>query len=155
MSRTRRPLEGIRVIEVGQLLAGPFTGTLLAYFGAEVIKVEPPGGDSTRRNGAFVPGESKGYHSLNRGKRSLVVDLQKPGARALMHRLVCDLDIFLVNMRPSVPARLGLDYETLRALKPDLIYVENTGFGDRGRAANWSGSDIVAQAYSGLMAGDG
>ncbi|MGE0227635.1 MAG: CaiB/BaiF CoA transferase family protein [Dehalococcoidia bacterium] len=149
------PFHGIRVLDVTQVVAGPFCGVVLADLGADVIKVEPPGGDSTRRNGAFIPGESKGYHSLNRGKRSLVVDLQNPEARALMHRLVRDVDIFLVNMRPSVPAKLGLDYGTLRAIRPDLIYVENTGFGDRGRAANWSGSDIVAQAYSGLMAGDG
>jgi formyl-CoA transferase len=149
------PLQGIKVLDVTQVVAGPFCGVVLADLGADVIKVEPPGGESTRVNGAFMPGESKGYHSLNRGKRSLVVDLQKPEGQELMHRLVRDVDIFLVNMRPSVPRKLRLDYDTLREIRPDLIYIENTGFGDRGPGANRSGSDIVAQAYSGLMAGDG
>ncbi len=148
------PLHGIKVIDVTQVVAGPFCGVVLADLGADVIKVERPAGDSTRLSGAFMPGESKGFHSLNRGKRSLVVDLQKPDGQALMHRLVRDVDIFLINARASVPAKLHLDYDTLRGIRPDLIYIENTGFGARGPSANRSGSDIVAQAYSGLMAGD-
>jgi crotonobetainyl-CoA:carnitine CoA-transferase CaiB-like acyl-CoA transferase len=141
-------------LDVTQVVAGPFCGVVLADLGADVIKVEPHGGESTRVNGAFLPGESKGYHSLNRGKRSLVVDLQHPEGCALMPRLVRDIDVFLINMRPSVPPKLKLDYDTLSAIKPNLIYIENTGFGTRGPGASWSGSDIVAQAYSGLMAGD-
>ncbi len=148
------PLDGIKVLEVTQIVAGPFCGVLLADLGADVVKIEPPGGEGTRVNGAFMPGESKSYHSLNRGKRSLVVDLQQPDGQALVHRLVPDFDIFLINMRPTVPPRLKLDYETLRRLRPDLIYIENTGYGDRGPGAHRSGSDIVAQAFSGLMAAD-
>ncbi len=148
------PLAGIKVLDITQVVAGPFCGVVLADLGADVIKVEPPGGESTRVNGAFIPGESKGYHSLNRGKRSLVVDLTKPEGRALIHRLMPSIDVFLINARPSVPAKLELDYPTLSRFRPDLIYVENTGFGTEGPAANRSGSDIVAQAYSGLMAGD-
>lgn len=149
------PLHGIRVLDITQVVAGPFCGVVLADLGADVIKVEPPGGESTRRNGAFIPGESKGYHSLNRGKRSMVVDLTKPEGKALIHRLMPSFDVFVVNARPSVPAKLQLDEATLRKHRPDLIYVENTGFGTEGPGADRSGSDIVAQAYSGLMAGDG
>ncbi|MGE0229183.1 MAG: CaiB/BaiF CoA transferase family protein [Dehalococcoidia bacterium] len=148
------PLDGIKVLDITQVVAGPFCGVVLADLGADVIKVEPPGGESTRRNGAFMPGESKGYHSLNRGKRSLVVDLTKAEGKALIHRLMPSIDVFIINARPSVPAKLQLDYATLSGLRPDLIYVENTGFGTEGPGADRSGSDIVAQAYSGLMAGD-
>jgi crotonobetainyl-CoA:carnitine CoA-transferase CaiB-like acyl-CoA transferase len=128
---------------------------LLADLGADVVKIEAPGGEGTRRNGAFIPGESKGYHSLNRGKRSLVLDLTRPEGQALVHRMIPHFDIFLINMRPSVPPRLHMDYDTLRALRPDLIYLENTGYGDSGPGSHRSGSDIVAQAFSGLMAADG
>jgi crotonobetainyl-CoA:carnitine CoA-transferase CaiB-like acyl-CoA transferase len=148
------PLAGIRVLDITQVVAGPFCGVVLADLGADVIKIERPGGESTRINGAFMPGESKTFHVLNRGKRSLVVDLQKPEGQALIHRMVKDADIFLINARASVPAKLHIDYETLCKIKPYIIYIENTGFVDRGPSANRSGSDIVAQAYSGLMAAD-
>ncbi|MSQ36134.1 MAG: CoA transferase [Dehalococcoidia bacterium] len=154
MAMAGGPLDGIKVLEATQIVAGPFCGVLLADLGADVVKIEPPGGEGTRVNGAFMPGESKGYHSLNRGKRSLVVDLQQPDGQALVHRLIPHFDIFLINMRPTVPPRLRIDYETLRRFRPDLIYIENTGYGDQGPGAHRSGSDIVAQAFSGLMAAD-
>lgn len=148
------PLHGINVLELTQIVAGPFCGQNLADLGADVIKIEPPGGEGMRVLGQFVPGESKGYHSLNRGKRSIVLDVQKPEARAAIHRIIRDIDVFHINSRAGVAARLGIDYETLRAIKPDLIYFENTGYGAEGPSAFRSGSDIVSQAYSGLMAGD-
>jgi formyl-CoA transferase len=102
-----------------------------------------------------VPGEGKWFHFLNRGKRSIVLDLQQERAQQAIHRIVPRFDVVLINTRPGVPQRLHIDYETLRRFRPDLIYWENTGFGSRGPSANRSGSDIVAQAYSGLMASEG
>ena len=149
------PLDGIKVFEVSQIVAGPYCGLNLADLGADVIKVEPPGGEGIRQSGGFVPGESKGFHSLNRGKRSLVTDLRNPDAQALVHRIIPGFDVFLINARPGVPERLRVDYETLKQFRPDLIYFENTGFGRGGPSEFRSGSDAVAQAYSGLLAGDG
>lgn len=149
------PLSGVQVLELTQIIAGPFCGMNLADLGADVVKIEPPEGEAMRALGGFMPGESKGFHSLNRGKRSLVVDLHEERGRALVHRLLPAFDVFVINSRPGVAARIGLDYESLRTLRPDLIYMENTGYGTRGPSAERSGSDIIAQAYSGLMAGDG
>lgn len=149
------PLAGIRVLEFSQIVAAPYCGLHLADLGADVVKVEPPGGESLRRLAATVPGEGKYYHSLNRGKRSLVLDLKEPAAQSLVHRIVPRFDIVIINSRPGVPQRLRVDYETLREYRPDLIYVENSGYGTRGPSAKRSGSDIVVQAFSGLMAGDG
>ena len=148
------PLAGIKVLELSQIIAGPFCGMNLADLGAEVVKLEPPGGETLRALGAFMPGESKFFHTLNRGKRSLVVDLREQQGQQIVHSIIPQYDVFIVNSRPGVPKRLGVDYDTLRALRPDLIYFENTGYGTEGPSAERSGSDIVAQAYSGLMAGD-
>ena len=148
------PLDGIKVFEVSQIVAGPYCGLNLADLGADVVKVEPPGGEGSRASGTFVPGESKGFHTLNRGKRSLVIDLSHPDGQELTHRLIPEFDVFVINSRPGVPERLRVDYETLRQFRPDLIYFENTGFGRSGPGAKRSGSDAVAQAYSGLMAAD-
>ncbi|MXW34493.1 MAG: CoA transferase, partial [Chloroflexi bacterium] len=149
------PLDGIKVFEVSQIVAGPYCGLNLVDLGADVIKVEPPGGEGIRQSGGFVPGESKGFHSLNRGKRSLVIDLRSPDAQELVHRIIGGFDVFVINARPGVPERLRVDYETLKQFRPDLIYFENTGFGRGGPSEFRSGSDAVAQAYSGLLAGDG
>ncbi len=149
------PLGGVKVFEVSQIIAGPVCGQNLADLGADVIKVEPPAGEAARLLGAFMPGESKAFHTFNRGKRSLVIDLQHERGQQLVHEIIPQFDVFIINARPGVPARLGVDYETLKARRPDLIYMENTGYGTVGPNKDRSGSDIVAQAYSGLMAGDG
>ncbi|MQA00788.1 MAG: CoA transferase [Dehalococcoidia bacterium] len=149
------PLSGIRVLEFSQIVAGPVAGLNLADLGADVIKVEPPAGDSHRFVGTTVPGEAKMFQGNNRGKRGLVLDLHDPRGRALIHRLVPTIDVVLINYRPGVPERLQIDYETLCALRPDLIYASITGFGEQGPWAARAGSDIVAQAHSGLMALDG
>ncbi|MCK9486413.1 MAG: CoA transferase [Dehalococcoidia bacterium] len=149
------PLEGIRVLEFTQIIAGPFGCQHLADMGAEVIKVEPPEGEPWRLFSQFMPGESKTYQSLNRGKKSLVLKLQDPRAREVVHRLVPQMDVVVINYRPDVPAKLGIDYETLSALKSDLIYVDNTAWGRKGPWANRPGYDIIAQAVSGLMAAEG
>jgi crotonobetainyl-CoA:carnitine CoA-transferase CaiB-like acyl-CoA transferase len=148
-------LEGIRVLEFTQIIAGPFGAQHLADMGAEVIKVEPPEGEPWRLFSQFMPGESKTFQSLNRGKKSLVLKLQEPKAQEIVHRLVPQMDVVICNYRPDVPKKLGIDYETLSALNPSLIYVDNTAWGRKGPWAHRPGYDIIAQAVSGLMASEG
>ena len=148
------PLDGIRVLEFTQIIAGPFACQNLADMGAEVVKVEPPEGEPWRIAGEFMPGESKFFQSLNRGKQSLVLALQEPDAQRIVHELIPSFDVVVINYRPDVPARLRIDYETLSALRPDLIYVDNTAFGRDGPWSHRPGYDIVVQAVSGLMAGE-
>ncbi len=148
------PLEGIKVLELAQIIAGPFCGTALADLGADVVKLESPQGDASRRIGQFAPGESKAFHGLNRGKRGMVVDLSSAQGQAVAHRLIPQFDVFVTNVRPGVAERIAMDYDTLIRLRPDLIYLEVTGYGTRGPSADRAGSDVVVQAYSGLLAGD-
>ncbi|MYB22632.1 MAG: CoA transferase [Chloroflexi bacterium] len=147
-------LVGIKVLEVTQIIAGPFAGVLLSDMGADVVKIEPPTGDGMRLLGQFAPNESKGFHAFNRGKRGMVVNLASDEGQAIVHRMISDFDVFLINARPGVPERIGVDYDTLSALNPGLIYLENTAYGPDGPSAHRAGADIIAQAYSGLMAGD-
>ena len=149
------PLRGIRVLEFTQIIAGPVAGVHLSDLGAEVVKVEPPSGEARRNTAAVVPNEGKYFQSLNRGKRSLTIDLQAQGARELVRSIVPHFDVVLSNYRYGVAERLGVDYASLREVRPDLIYASITGFGEGGPHATRAGSDIVAQAYSGLMAGEG
>ena len=149
------PLDGVRILEFTQIIAGPLSGMLLADQGADVIKVEPLGGEPWRLSAPFMPTEAKTYQSLNRGKKSLAIDLQRPEAQAAIHRIVKDIDVVLSNYRPDVPARLGIDYETLRKIKPDLIYADSTAFGRKGPWANKGGYDIVVQGASGFTASAG
>jgi crotonobetainyl-CoA:carnitine CoA-transferase CaiB-like acyl-CoA transferase len=149
------PLQGIRVLEFTQIIAGPFGCQHLADMGAEVIKVEPPEGEPWRLFSQFMPGESKTFQSLNRGKKSLVLKLQDPKAQEIVHKLMPTIDVVVINYRPDVPAKLGIDYDTLKALKPDLIYLDNTAWGRKGPWSHRPGYDIIAQAVSGLMAAEG
>ena len=149
------PLDGIKVLEFTQILAGPSACAHLADMGAEVIKVEPPGGEPWRVAQEFIPGESKWFHQLNRGKQSLVLKLDEPEAQEIVHRLIPETDVVVINYRPDVAARLKIDYDSLSVLRPDLIYVDNTAFGRKGPWEHRPGYDIVAQAASGLMASEG
>ncbi len=151
---TAGPLAGIRVLEFSLVIAGPACGINLSDLGADVIKVEPPGGESIRQSGAVVPNESKAFQGYNRGKRGIIVDLADPRGLEVIHRLMPRIDVVTINYRPGVAERLGIDYESLARLRPDLVYLEASGFGAGGPASALAGSDIVAQAYSGLMAGD-
>ena len=151
----RGPLHGIRVLEFGQIIAGPVAGVYLSDLGADVVKVEPLEGEARRNTGAVIPNEGKYFQSLNRGKRSLTIDLARPEAREVIRRVAPLFDVVLINYRLGVAERLGIDYESLRKLRPDVVYANITGFGDRGPEAGRAGSDIVAQAYSGLMAAEG
>ncbi len=129
-------LAGLRVLELTQVMAGPFCGQVLADMGADVVKVEPAdGGDSTRRSLGFrMKGEdTAAFLAVNRNKRSLAIDLKDPRHQAVFHRLVRDADVVLENYRPGVAARLGADWETLSALNPRLVYASVSGFGQTGR----------------------
>jgi crotonobetainyl-CoA:carnitine CoA-transferase CaiB-like acyl-CoA transferase len=149
------PLRGIRVLEFTQIIAGPVAGIHLSDLGADVVKVEPPRGEDRRNTAAVIPNEGKYFQSLNRGKRSLTIDMRAEGARDLVRRILPHFDVVLSNYRFGVAERLGVDYASLREVRPDLIYASITGFGEGGPHSTRAGSDIVAQAYSGLMAGEG
>ena len=149
------PLAGIKVLEFTQIIAGPFGGMMLADMGADVIKVEPVEGEPWRVALEFIPGESKTYMSLNRGKRSLPLDLTKPEAVEIVHRMIPDIDVVVINARPDVPSKLGIDYETLSAINPRIIYCDNTAFGRSGPDSYRPGYDLIIQAMSGLMAAEG
>jgi formyl-CoA transferase len=146
------PLTGMRVLEVGNFMAGPFCGMQLADLGAEVIKVEPPdGGDQVRLAGPFLDGESSPFVRLNRNKRSLVLDLKAPAGKEVFRRLVETADVVVENLRPGTMADLGLDYPSLAARNPRLVYVAASGWGQDGPLSPLAGLDIMAQARSGLM----
>ena len=149
------PLVGVKVLEFTQILAGPYACAHLADMGAEVIKVEPPGGEPWRLAQQYMPGESKWFHQLNLGKKSLVLKLDDPEAQEIVRRLVPQMDVVVINYRPDVSEKLHIDYASLSKLNPKLIYVDNTGFGRKGPWSHRPGYDIVAQAASGLMAGEG
>lgn len=149
------PLEGVRVVEFSQVIAAPFAGQFLAELGADVLKVEPPAGDSWRLQLSFAPGESRSFQTLNRGKRDIVLSLDQPEAQAIARQLVVDADVVLINYRPDVPAKMGIDYESLSAINPRLIYADLTAFGRQGPWAMRPGYDGVVQAVTGLMAGEG
>ena len=148
------PLAGIRVLEFSQIIAAPFCGMHLADMGAEVIKFEPLEGEPWRLFVELVPKESRTFASLNRGKKGVALDMTRPEAREIIHKLVPDADVVLINYRPGVAERLGIDWESLSQLNPRLIYCENTAFGRNGPLAKRGGYDIVVQAMTGLMAGE-
>lgn len=150
------PLAGIRVLEATHYGAGPFCGMVLADFGAESIKVEPPEGDAIRLLSPFVGGERGAengvwHQSINRNKKGITLDLRRPRGQALFRDLARQADIVVENHTPGVMAGWGLAYADLAALKPDLIYVSVSGFGQFGPLAGRRGFDPVAQAMSGLM----
>ena len=146
-----RALDGIRVLEVAQVMAGPFCAMQLCDMGADVIKVEPPGGDPTRHMGARRGLDSAGFAALNRGKRAIVLDLKTGAGRQAFLRLAARSDILIENFRPGVMRELGLDYAALSVLHPPLIYASISGYGQTGPDAHKGGFDLIAQGVSGLM----
>jgi formyl-CoA transferase len=151
MSTGRTALEGIRVLDVTQVMAGPFCAMQLCDMGADVIKVEPPGGDSTRRMAGASGTDSHGFNAVNRGKRGIVLDLKTPGGQRAFRRLVARSDILIENYRPGVMRTFGLDYESLADEHPGLIYASISGYGQTGPNASKGGFDLIAQGVSGLM----
>ncbi len=148
---TTRPLAGVRVLEFCQVAAGPFCGMLLADFGADVIKVEPPEGDALRSWPPLSGGFSENFASLNRGKRSLALDLKDPAHRALALRLADEADVVVENSRPGVMRRLGLGHEALRARRPALVYASISAYGQDGPRGGEGGFDLTIQAAAGVM----
>lgn len=150
------PLDGIRVIELARILAGPWAGQTLADLGADVIKVEAPEGDDTRRWGPpflEVGGERTAayFHSANRGKRGITCDFRTPEGQEVVRRLVADADVVIENFKVGGLAKYGLDWESLRKVNPRLIYCSITGFGQDGPYAHRAGYDFIIQGMSGLM----
>lgn len=146
------PLEGMVVLDTTQVMAGPFCTLLLADMGAEVIKVEKPDGDDSRRIGPpFIKGESAAYLGINRNKQSIVLDLRTDPGKGAFRRLAAQADVVVENFRPGTMDRLGLGADELRKDHPELIYVSISGFGQTGPYASRPGYDLVAQGMSGVM----
>ena len=145
------PLSGVRVVEFCQVLAGPYCGMLLADLGAEVIKVEPPEGDMMRQWPPISEGYSENFASINRNKRSVVLDLKDPAQKQAARQLILSADVVLENNRPGVMDRLGLGYESFRAEKPGLVYCSISAFGQSGPRSGEGGFDVTVQAMSGIM----
>ena len=156
------PLMGVKVLDVSQVMAGPYSCMLLADMGADVIKVEPPGnGDQTRGAMGFkMKGpDSMGFLNMNRNKRSIAINLKSEAGKAILFKLVKEADILVENYRPGVMKRLGVGYEVMSKINPALVYVSISGFGQSGPWAMRPGFDLMAQAMSGIMSvtgnGDG
>lgn len=148
--KSRRPLDGIRVIEVGQLLAGPFAGCMLGYFGAEVIKIEPPEGDPIRGWRVVDNGTSLWWRSLGRNKKSISLDLKKTEGQAIARRLIDTADVVIENFRPGVMESWGLGPATVKATNPGLVYARISGYGQTGPYANKPGFASVCEGISGF-----
>ena len=144
------PLDGVRVLDFSMYVAGPYCSRLMADMGAEVIKVEPPGGEIMRSAPPFHDDRSAYFGHLNCGKKSLALDLKQPAVIAQIHRLIATVDVVLENYRPGVMARLGLDYKTLSALKPDLIFCSISGYGQTGPDALRPAFATIINASSGF-----
>ena len=148
-----QPLAGVKVLELSQIMAGPTCGLMLADLGADVIKVEryPQGDDARRYRREGDSGLPPSFMILNRGKRSIALDVKHPDGRAALLRLVADSDILTENFRMGVMERLGLGYEALREINPALVYCSITGYGRTGPLASRGGFDLILQAFSGLI----
>jgi crotonobetainyl-CoA:carnitine CoA-transferase CaiB-like acyl-CoA transferase len=148
----RGALSDVAVLDLSRMLAGPYCTMLLGDLGANVIKIERfPGGDDARAMGPHVNGESYCFAMVNRNKRSVAVDLKAPAGRDLIHVLAKQADVVVENFRPGVTRRLGVDYDSLRAVNPALVYCSVTGFGQTGPHRHRAGYDIIAQGVSGLL----
>ena len=157
MSEPTHPLTGLKVIELARILAGPWAGQILADLGAEVIKVESPAGDDTRQWGppfvTYADGTSDAayFHAANRGKSSVVIDFATSAGQAEVRRLVADADVVIENFKVGTLAKYGLDYASLSADNPGLVYCSITGFGQDGPYASRPGYDFIIQGMSGVM----
>lgn len=149
------PLDGLMVLDMSQFLSGPFAALRLMDLGARVIKVErPDGGDLCRRlylTDTEIGGDSTLFHAINRGKQSFAADMKHPDDLAALKRLIGHADVIIQNFRPGVIERLGLDYDSVRALNPRAVYASITGWGTEGPWVGFPGQDLLAQARSGVM----
>jgi CoA:oxalate CoA-transferase len=143
-------LAGIRVLDFTSMIAGPYAGRLMADVGAEVIKIEPPGGEDMRQRAPLREGHSTYFGQLNAGKKSIALDMKTPAAIALLKRMAAEADVVLENFRPGVMARLGLDYDTLSAINPRLVYCSISGHGQSGPKADQPAYAPIVHASSGF-----
>ena len=149
----KRPLEGVKVLDLTRALSGPFCSMALGDLGASVIKVEPAqGGDMTRTWGPFSEGQSVYYLSTNRSKQSLALDFRHPEAHDVLKRMALASDVFIENFKPGTVEAMGLGYEALKAINPRLVYASISGFGSSGPSCDNPGFDQIAQGHAGLMA---
>ncbi|MCC3358123.1 CaiB/BaiF CoA transferase family protein [Bacillus sp. REN16] len=149
----KKALEGMKILDLSQILAGPYCTMVLGDMGADVIKVEKyPNGDDTRAMGPFIDEESYMYMMVNRNKRGMRLNLKEDDEREILYRLAETADVFVENYRPGVTKKLGIDYETLKQINPQLIYVSISGYGQTGPYSKKGGLDIMAQGLSGIMA---
>ena len=148
--KNRRPLDGIRVIEIGQLLAGPFAGCMLAYFGAEVIKIEPPEGDPIRGWRVLENGTSHWWRSIGRNKKSITLDLKKADGQKIARQLINSADVLIENFRPGVMEGWGLGPAEIKQSNPKLIYARISGYGQTGPYASKPGFASVCEGMSGF-----
>jgi crotonobetainyl-CoA:carnitine CoA-transferase CaiB-like acyl-CoA transferase len=144
-------LSGLRVLDATQVMAGPYCAMVLADLGADVIKIEPPAGDSTRQMPGAIGADSPSFNAVNRGKRSLVLNLKSAGGRDVFLRLARTTDIVIENYRPGVMDALGLGYDALAAVNRRLIFASISGYGQTGPARGKGGFDLIAQGVSGIM----
>ncbi len=152
----RGPLAGVRILDLSRVLAGPYCTTLLWELGADVVKIEQPGhGDDTRAFPPFVNGESVYFASINRGKRSLALDLKDADDRLVFDGLLARADVLVENFRPGTMQRLGLDYAALKQRHPGLIYAAISGFGDTGPYRDLPAYDLIVQALGGMISING
>jgi formyl-CoA transferase len=145
----------VRVLDLSSYIAGPYGCTLLADLGADVVKIESPEGDTLRKYPSTLPAESRAFLGVNRGKRGLALDLKNPEGLAVLRRLVAKADVLVHNFRPSVPPRLGIDYASLRAVNPRLVYCGLSGYGETGPLREKAGYDQVLQSLTGMCAMQG
>lgn len=146
------PLDKVKILDVSQIMAGPYCTMVLGDMGADVIKVEKAnGGDDSRQMGPYVNDESTCFSQINRNKKSISLNLKDPRAREIFYRLAREADVIVENYRPGVTQSLEIDYETIRKLNPGIIYCSISGYGQTGPYSNKGGFDLVAQGMSGLM----
>ena len=145
------PLAGIKVVDFTEYIAGPYCTMMLADMGADVVKIERPEGDAWRHTAPVAPYESRGFIGVNRGKRSIALDLERPEGREIAQKLALGADVVTIAYRPGVDKRLGLDYEVLSKERPGLVYAENSAFGHEGPYAGRPGFDILSQGATGMI----
>jgi CoA:oxalate CoA-transferase len=156
MTQIRGPLHGVRVLDLTRVLAGPYCTTLLWELGAEVLKIEQPGhGDDTRAFPPFVNGESVYFASINRGKRSLALDLHDPKDRDIFEKLLTQVDVLIENFRPGAMEKMGYHYDALKDHFPSLIYASISGFGHTGPYRDKPAYDLIVQALGGMISING
>ena len=149
------PLNGTRILEFGSFIAGPFAGQILADMGADVVKIEPPSGDPWRNASRIMENEGRGFITLNRGTRSLCIDLKKSKSKEILSQLIKTSDAVISNNRSDTSKKLSIDYKSISKQNPSIIYVEITGYGPKGPRSKDPGFDLIMQGYTGAVATEG